>query len=59
MKKLSNISPFLLLMFPVLVLLLFTLTTSANNATNNEVLTKKSTSNPATFITKAAIAIFK
>lgn len=58
MKNLSNISPFLLLLFPVFMMLLVTLATGVNNETNTDPVTKKST-NAATFIVKAATAILK
>lgn len=45
MKKLSNVSPFLLLLVPIFVMMLFTLMPSANNNQNDdEVALKSSTS---------------
>ncbi|MEJ7557266.1 MAG: hypothetical protein WKF66_03090 [Pedobacter sp.] len=45
MKKLSNVSPFILLLVPVFVIMLFALTPNANsNQNDDEIALKSSTS---------------
>lgn len=56
MKKLTNVSPFLLLLVPVFVVMLFAFTTNGNSA-NNEANLAQTTAN--TTIVKAATTILK
>lgn len=58
MKKLSNVSPFLLLLFPVFVIMLLTLSTSTSKEDNSDVVTKK-VNTPATAIVRMATAILR
>lgn len=58
MKKLTNVSPFLLLLVPVFMVMLFAFTINSNNATDKEIATKTTTSNP-TAIVKVAADILK
>ena len=57
MKKLSNVSPFLLLLFPVLIMMVFAFATTINDNQNEELVLKTST--PTTSIVKATTAILK
>lgn len=57
MKKLTNVSPFLLLLVPVFVVMLFAFTTNGNNSTGEEGLVK--TTSKTTSIVKAATVILK
>ena len=58
MKKLTNVSPFLLLLVPVFLVMLFTFTTSDNN-NQNEKMAEKTTSSPTMGVVKAASVILK
>ena len=42
MKKLANVSPFLLLLVPVFIMVLLTVTTSVSNSHNEDVALKAS-----------------
>ena len=53
MKKLTNVSPFLLLLFPIFVMLLLGISTQTLNSTKEEILTKKNNT-PAAILIKAA-----
>lgn len=57
MKRLSNVSPFLLLLVPVLVVMLTILTLNTNNAAQKEVVIKTSGFTPTEKIIKAAQTI--
>ncbi len=57
MKKLSNVSPFLLLLFPVLIMMVFAFATTNVNNQDQELALK--TSAPTTSIAKATTAILK
>lgn len=57
MKKLSNVSPFLLLLFPVLVVMLLAFATNSTNNQNEEVALKNNASNQN--IAKVATEILK
>jgi len=46
MKKLTNVSPFLLLLFPVLVMMIFAFATSNTNHQDDEVALKAASSTP-------------
>jgi len=57
MKKLANTSPFLLLLLPVFMMMVFTLTINTNQNSTDEIVVKPAkTSNS---IVKQATAIFK
>ncbi|WP_316769494.1 hypothetical protein [Pedobacter frigiditerrae] len=58
MKKLSNVSPFLLLLFPVFVMMLFAFATSTNNVQDDEAVVKTATPTSNTIV-KATAAILK
>ncbi len=58
MKKLSNVSPFLLLLFPVLIMMVLAFATSSVNNQNEEVALK-TTTKPTNTIFKATTAILK
>lgn len=58
MKKLTNVSPFLLLLFPVFMVMLFAFTIDSNN-TNEEVVAKTTTNSKTATIVKAATVILK
>ena len=58
MKKLSNVSPFLLLLFPVFIMMVLAFATSTNNSQNEEVVLK-TTATPTSNIVKATAAILK
>jgi hypothetical protein len=58
MKKLSNVSPFLLLLFPVFIMMVLAFATGNATATNDEVALKTSTSAGNTIV-KATAAILK
>jgi hypothetical protein len=57
MKKLSNVSPFLLLLFPVFIMMVLAFATSTANIQDEEVMAKTST--PTNTIVKATTAILK
>lgn len=57
MKKLTNVSPFLLLLVPVFMVMLFAFTINGNSA-DKEIVAKTTTSNTTTIV-KAATAILK
>lgn len=57
MKKLSNVSPFLLLLFPVFVMMLLAFATGTSN--NQDEVAMVKTSSPANTIVKATTAILK
>jgi hypothetical protein len=57
MKKLSNVSPFLLLLFPVFIMMLLAFATGTANNQDEVVMAKTST--PANTIVKATTAILK
>ena len=57
MKKLSNVSPFLLLLFPVFILMVLAFATNTANNQDEEVMVKTST--PANTIAKATVAVLK
>lgn len=59
MKKLSNVSPFLLLLFPVFIMMLFTIVTNTSTTQEDEVALKTTKSTPTSTIVKATIAILK
>lgn len=58
MKKLTNVSPFLLLLFPVFMVMLFAFTIDSNN-TNEEVVAKTTKNSKTATIVKAATVILK
>lgn len=58
MKKLSNVSPFLLLLFPVFVMMLFAFATSTNNVQEDEAVVKTAAPTSNTIV-KATAAILK
>ncbi|MES2417913.1 MAG: hypothetical protein V4541_06970 [Bacteroidota bacterium] len=58
MKKLSNISPFLLLLVPVFIMMVLAFATANNNIQNEEVALKTTPSTTGTII-KATSAILK
>lgn len=57
MKKLSNVSPFLLLLFPVFIMMVLAFATSTANNQDEEIMVKSST--PTNSIVKATTAILK
>ena len=57
MKKLTNVSPFLLLLFPVFILMVLAFATSAANNQDEQIMVKTST--PANTIVKATASILK
>ncbi|MFD0939980.1 hypothetical protein [Pedobacter boryungensis] len=57
MKKLSNVSPFLLLLFPVFIMMVLAFATSTNTNQDEEVALKNNT--PTNTIVKATTAILK
>jgi hypothetical protein len=57
MKKLSNVSPFLLLLFPVFVMMLLAFATGTSN--NQDEVAMVKTSSPTNTIVKATTAILK
>lgn len=57
MKKLTNVSPFLLLLVPVFMVMLFAFAT--NNTSTNEEQVAKTTTGANTSIVKAATVILK
>lgn len=57
MKKLTNVSPFLLLLFPVLIMMVLAFATNTN-AQNDEMALKNTTSTTGTIV-KATAAILK
>lgn len=60
MKKLTNVSPFLLLLFPVFIMMVLAFaTTSINQTPEDEVALKTTTSTPSNVIVKATTAILK
>jgi len=58
MKKLSNVSPFLLLLFPVFIMMVLAFATSTNTNQNEEVALKSTPSTTNTIV-KATTAIVK
>lgn len=58
MKKLSNVSPFLLLLFPVFVMMVLAFATSTNHNQEEEVALKSTPSTTNTIV-KATTAILK
>lgn len=58
MKKLSNVSPFLLLLFPVLIMMVLAFATSNVNNPGEEVALKTTTNTPSIMV-KATSAIIK
>lgn len=56
MKKLSNVSPFLLLLFPVFIMMVLAFTTSTPTNQSEEVVLKTTTTGT---IAKATAAILK
>ena len=59
MKKLSNVSPFLLLLFPVFIMILFTIATSTSITQEDEVAIKTTKSTTTNTIVKVTTAILK
>ena len=59
MKKLSNVSPFLLLLFPVFIMMLFTIATSTSIPQEDEVAIKTTKSTTTNTIVKVTTAILK
>jgi len=57
MKKLANTSPFLLLLLPVFMLMVFSLTINTNQNANGEIVVKPAKT--STSVVKQATAIFK
>jgi hypothetical protein len=57
MKKLSNVSPFLLLLFPVFIMMVLAFATSTTTNQDDEVALKNTT--PTNTIVKATAAILK
>ena len=58
MKNLTNVSPFLLLLFPVFIMLLFTLSTVAGQTEPSDIVSQKAKT-PATAIVKFATQILR
>ena len=58
MKKLSNVSPFLLLLFPVFIMMLLAFATSTTDNQNEEVVSKTSATQTNSIV-KATAAILK
>ncbi len=58
MKKLSNVSPFLLLLFPIFIMMLLTFTMSDHTNQNEEVVAK-STNSTSNLVIKATTVILK
>lgn len=59
MKKLSNVSPFLLLLFPVFIMMLFAFTTISNTTNQEEEIAIKTTKSATGVVIKATAAILK
>ncbi|WP_143095959.1 hypothetical protein [Pedobacter insulae] len=59
MKKLSNISPFILLLVPVFVMMVLAFATATTNISQNEVAALKSAPSATGSIIKATTAIIK
>ena len=59
MKKLSNVSPFLLLLVPVFIINLFAIVTNTSTTQEDEVALKTTTSTTTNTIVKATVAILK
>ncbi len=59
MKKLTNVSPFLLLLFPVFIMMLFTIATSTSITQEDEVAIKTTKSTTTNTIVKVTTAILK
>lgn len=57
MKKLTNVSPFILLLFPVFVVMIFAFT--SNNVDHNETVAKANAGSKTANMVKAATAILK
>ncbi|RZL31598.1 MAG: hypothetical protein EOO96_15840 [Pedobacter sp.] len=57
MKKLANTSPFLLLLLPVFMLMVFSLTINTSQNANGEIVVKPAKT--STSVVKQATAIFK
>ncbi len=58
MKNLSNVSPFLLLLFPVFIMMLLTFTMS-DQTNQNEEAVAKTTNNSSNLVIKATSVILK
>lgn len=58
MKKLTNVSPFLLLLFPVFIMMVLAFATSTSNSQEEEVALKNTPSATSTIV-KATTAILK
>ena len=58
MKKLSNVSPFLLLLFPVFIMMVLAFTTNTANLQSEEVALKNNATQTNTIV-KATTAILK
>ncbi len=58
MKKLTNVSPFLLLLFPVFIMMVLAFATGTNHNQNEEVALKSTPSTTSTIV-KATTAILK
>jgi len=50
MKKLTNVSPFLLLLVPVFMMMVLTLTSNVNNNQNDEEMASKTTASKGALI---------
>jgi len=60
MKKLTNVSPFLLLLFPVFIMMVLAFaTTNINQTQEDEVALKTTTPTSSNVIVKATTAILK
>ncbi len=59
MKKLTNVSPFLLLLVPVFMVMLFAFSVNSNNVNNDEAVVKTATNSNSATIVKAATVILK
>lgn len=58
MKKLTNVSPFLLLLFPVFMAMLFSFTLENEQLTEKDMATKSSVTNTAVIV-KATVNMIK
>ena len=59
MKKLSNVSPFLLLLFPIFIMMLFAFTTISNTSNQEEEIAIKTSKSATSVVIKATAAILK
>jgi hypothetical protein len=57
MKKLTNVSPFLLLLFPVFVVMLFAFTASNQTSSNEEVAQTSAKSNTINIVKTATVIL--